>query len=410
MIDSDFKQKSAAPLERVLLVEDDVDAVAEIKSHLEPKFHVSVVKDGGQCYGSIRMTAPDIILLQLILPGESGFEICEKVKQQHPRLPILIVTEVDLDSAENLAHRVGADGYLTRPYETDKLIEMMGSCANSVWNRLQDDSKEKGVIRFHCRCGQRLKESFENASKFVTCTECHDKTQVPNQSMQDFVCHRASVSGDALELEPLRFVTVKCTGCSTFYKLGNVKGDWRKCPHCGQMQSGSLSIVGAPMSRAALESSLRVLRVLSGKSKGKKMMLPDRVIKLGQGKQCDIRHSSKTVSEEHCQLTPTGQGILVKDLGSQFGTYIDSKRIEEEELLRPHSILQIGDLKFRLLGEDLSVEDELNRVQKWSQREATAREKGIHLVEAGKETASEAAQVIQQHWNITRRRLVEQVK
>jgi two-component system, OmpR family, response regulator len=409
-MDPDFQRKSEAPIERVLLVDDDALSVAEIKSQLEPKFTVSVAKEGGQCFGSIRMNVPDIVLMQVILPGESGFEICEKMKQRNPQIPIMFLTEVDLDSAENLAQRVGADGYLTKPYDVEQLTTLMRQCANAVWDRNQDVSKEKGVIRFHCRCGQRLKESFDNTGKFVTCPECHEKNQVPSQSVQEFACQRASAQdGVGHELDPLRFVTVKCTGCSTFYRLGNVKGDWRKCPHCGVVQPESLSIVGAPMSRAALESSLRVLRVLTGKSKGKKMMLPDRQIKFGKGKSCDIRHGSKSVGEEHCLLTPAGKGILVKDLGSGSPTFIDGERVTGEELLGPMGVLRIGDLKFRLLGEDLSVEDELNRVQKWSEREASARDKGIRLVEAGKETASEAAQVIQQHWNITRRRLVDQI-
>ena len=410
MIETDFQTKSDAPLEWILVVDDDADSVAEIKSQLEPKFHTSVAKDAGQCYGSIRMTVPDMVLLQVILPGESGFEICEKIKRQNPRIPVMLLTEVDLDSAENLAHRVGADGYLTKPCEVAKLTEMMRTCSQTVWDRAQTESKEKGVIRFRCRCGERLKEKFVNAGKFVTCDVCHERTQVPSQSLQEFTCHRASVQGGAVQgLQPLRFLTVKCIACSTFYKLGNVQGDWRKCPHCGEQQTSSLSIVGAPMSRAALESSLRVLRVLTGKSKGKKMMLPDRQIKFGQGQQCDIRHKSKSVSEEHCLLTPVGNGILVKDLGSANGTFVENTRVVEEVLLRPNGVLRIGDVKFRLLGEDLSVEDELNRVQRWSARESHARDKGIRLVEAGKETAAEVAQVIQQHWNITRRRLVEQV-
>ena len=73
----------------------------------------------------------------------------------------------------------------------------------------------------------------------------------------------------------------------------------------------------------------------------------------------------------------------------------------------PGQVLQIGALKFRLIGEDLSVEDEMKRVQKWSAKEGKAREKGVRLIEGGQATGAEAAQVIQQHWNITRKRFVE---
>ena len=158
------------------------------------------------------------------------------------------------------------------------------------------------------------------------------------------------------------------------------------------------------MSRAALESSLRVLRILNGKSKGKKLMLPEREIVFGRDEDCDIRHGSKSVSGRHCSMVPTEAGIIVRDLGSERGTFIDGERVTDEGMMKAGSVLRIGDLQFRLVGEDLSVDEELQRVQKWSEKEQNARDRGIRMIEAGKETASEAAQVIQQYWNIMRMR------
>lgn len=408
-MDPEFQFESKAPLDRILIVNEDANQVSEIRGSLESKgMTVTVARDGGQAHGAIRMNSPDLILIQAILPVESGFEICEKIKNRNNRLPVLMLTEVNLDSARNLAERVGADGYLTYPYLEDDLLTIMRQIADAVWKRTKTEEDvgavEKGVIRFRCRCGTRLSEKFLNRGKFVTCKNCQETVQVPNQTIHEFFTKQSEVATAADSLEPLKFVTVKCQSCSTFYRLANVEGDWRKCPRCDFIQEGSLSIIGAPMSRAALESSLRVLRVLNGKSKGKKLMLPQRKITFGRAKDCDVRHGSKTVSDHHCTLEPTDNGLLVTDLGSKQGTYVDGKRIQEESLLKAASVLRIGELQFRLIGQDLSIADELNRVQDWSQREASAKQKGIRLVEAGKETAAEAAQVIQQHWNITRKR------
>jgi two-component system OmpR family response regulator len=412
IMDPDFQFESKAPLDRILIVNDDPDQVAFAQSLLERMgFTVTVTRDGGQAHGAIRMHAPDLVLMQVILPGESGFEITEKIKQRNNRLPVLVLTEVDLDSARNLAERVGADGYLTYPFLEEDLMTIMRQVVDAVWHRTKDeeevDNDEKGVIRFQCRCGTRLSEKFQNRGKHVTCDNCQETVQVPNQTIHDFFTIRSEVTGKSDSLEPLKFVTVKCQSCATFYRLANVEGDWRKCPRCDFIQEGSLSIIGAPMSRAALESSLRVLRVLNGKSKGKKLMLPQRKITFGRAKDCDLCHGSKSVSDHHCTLEPSSRGLLVNDLGGQTGTFIDGKRVQEESLLKAASVLRIGDLQFRLIGQDLSVDEELNRVQAWSQREASAKQKGIRLVEAGKETAAEAAQVIQQHWNITRKRGTE---
>ena len=407
--DEAIPEFSKAPLEKILVVDDNPASIDEVKSSLQAEgFEVSVAKDGGQAAGVVRMRAPDLILMEAILPGESGFEISEKLKQQHRRIPIIMATEIDLDSARNLAERVGCDGYIVKPWETKVLVDMMREVADNVWRLIEEEKNDDGVIRFVCQCGSKIKERLSNRGKYTTCDDCNERLQIPDQTIHDFVVRGSEYfEGEQGGLQPLKFVTIKCPSCSTFYRLSNVEGDWRKCPRCGAEQQGSLSIVGAPMSRAALESSLRVLRVLSGKSKGKKMMLPERKITFGTGAECDIRHASKTINEKHCTLEPTGKGILVEDLGSQHGTWVNNQRIAEKTLLRAGQILQIGALKFRLIGEDLSVEEEMKRVQKWSAKEGKAKEKGVRLIEGGKATATEAAMVIQQHWNIARKRHVE---
>ena len=411
VLDLTESETSTVILNRIMLIEEDAASVEETKKLLTDKgFQVSVARDGGQAQGAIRMHPPDLILMQVILPGESGFEICEKVKENYPRIPILIYTEVPLESAVNLGERVGADGYLIKPVAPEKLFDMMQQVAEAVWQQAQAEDEgetpEDGYIKFRCRCRQKFKEKYENRGKYTTCEGCHSRTRIPNKNFHQFLTDDTATGDDNSSggLQPLKFVTVKCPGCQTFYMLGNVQGDWRKCPRCEHVHTGSLSIVGAPMSRAALESSLRVLRILNGKSKGKKLMLPEREIVFGRDEDCDIRHGSKSVSGRHCSMVPTEAGIIVRDLGSERGTYIDSERVTDEGLVKAGSVLRIGELQFRLVGEDLSVEEELQRVQKWSEKEQNARERGIRMIEAGKETASEAAQVIQQYWNIMRMR------
>ena len=225
MIDdsTDGMNRTEALLERLLLVEDDATAVQEIKQLLEPRgIKITVARDGGQAQSVIRMTPPDLVLMQVILPSESGFEICEKIKQNTDRLPIVMLTEIDLDSARNLAQRVGADGYVTRPCDADQLIKVMKQAADAVLDRVRNADKkdETGTIKFHCRCGKRHSARFENRGKYVTCSECHDRVQVPNQNMNPFYTYSGNPD-DSVDgvLEPLKFITVKCQNCATFYRL-----------------------------------------------------------------------------------------------------------------------------------------------------------------------------------------------
>jgi len=92
------------------------------------------------------------------------------------------------------------------------------------------------------------------------------------------------------------------------------------------------------------------LVVQTGKHKGKKIVLPEREVIIGRDEVSFIRMTSADVSRQHCSLTPTDKGLLVRDLGSQNGTIVNNVRIESETLLQPGDLLQIGPIQFELAG------------------------------------------------------------
>jgi predicted component of type VI protein secretion system len=92
------------------------------------------------------------------------------------------------------------------------------------------------------------------------------------------------------------------------------------------------------------------LIVNTGKHKGKKIVLPDREVIIGREETSFIRMTSGEVSRQHCSLSPTGKGLLVRDLGSQNGTIVNDVKIETETLLQPGDKLQIGPIVFELAG------------------------------------------------------------
>ena len=397
-----------ASIHTVLVVDDDPVTLAETKSALEQKYEVKTAKDGGQAYSAIQMHAPDIVILKLILPGESGFEICERIKQHEEFKPVLILTEIDLESSRTLASRVGADGYMTRPFDPSDLHEIVKEVCDIVFERSQaDGDAEKGAIRFRCSCGQKIKERYENRGRYVNCPSCNDRNRVPQRSVTEFIEKRSDNAGEGAkgQTEPLKFVTVKCKHCNTFYRLftGSVD-DAKTCPRCKKVQTGSLSIVGAPLSRAALASSLRVLRIRGGKNHGKKLLIPDREVVLGAGASCDIRNASKGVGDRHCSLTPGFDGMKIKPLDAKHPTLIDGETLKEETILRPGSRLQIGILSFELVGQDRDIDEEQAKVQRWQKEEEEAKKRGVKVYNENKSIPAEAAEVIQQHWDITRKR------
>lgn len=392
----------------IMVVDDDAKSARETKAILDQAgFEAKVFKDGGQVHGGIAMDRPDLVLLKLILPGESGFEICERLKKQDRFLPVVIYSEIELEAAQNLASKLGADGYVLKPCQPETLTKAIREVADVVWERQADEreGKEKGEIRFRCKCGQRMKEKLENRGKVVQCTECQASVQIPERSVHQMIVKQSDVANANTLNDPMRFLSVKCQHCGTFYRLFSSDLEKaRTCPKCQKRQVGALSIIGAPLSRAALASSLRVLRILTGQLKGKKLMLPDHEITLGSERPCQLKQVGEGIAPKHCTLKPTPLGILVNDLGTETGTFIDNERITGESLLEPGGLLKVGSMLFRLIGQDRDVNATTFFNPKQAKAQQKAERKGVALFLSDKPTAEEAAEVIQAHWDIVRKK------
>lgn len=174
---------TAAIANYILIVEDDEEEASFLKEFLEKrKYRVTVAKDGGQAQATFVMRKPDFVLLDLILPGESGFEVCLRMKQANATIPVLILTAVDLADARALADRVGADGYLTKPFDPDELLKKIEDVAIRTWEKTHSDQgKEEKRIRFSCRCGKRFKVSPIHRGKTLSCPECGEPVTVPHR-------------------------------------------------------------------------------------------------------------------------------------------------------------------------------------------------------------------------------------
>ena len=172
---------SGAIAHHVLLVEDDAQTAQAIKSVLEKNgYEVIIAKDGGQAQSAFVMRKPDFVILDLILPGESGFEVCQRIKQTNETVPVMVVTAIDMQDSRDLCSRIGADGYLTKPLTPDTLLERIPQIAQEVWERNHGVTpKEERRIRFNCRCGKRFKVSSVHKGRTLTCPDCGEPLIVP---------------------------------------------------------------------------------------------------------------------------------------------------------------------------------------------------------------------------------------
>jgi DNA-binding response OmpR family regulator len=183
--DGDIDPRLApAIVHRILVVEDDRDEAAFLKTLLErEKYDVTIAKDAGQAHSMFTMKKPDFVILDLILPGtETGWEVCERLKTVEKFIPVLILTAIELDDSRNLAVRVGADAYMTKPFDPAELLSQIKQTAQEVWLRSRSadsSSDETKPVRFSCRCGKRFKVAHQHRGKTLTCPNCGEPVLVP---------------------------------------------------------------------------------------------------------------------------------------------------------------------------------------------------------------------------------------
>jgi DNA-binding response OmpR family regulator len=112
-------------MSRILIVEDDNDIAALIAHYLEKAGHASeIVSDGGRALSVARDTPPDLVILDLMLPGLNGLEVCRALRSDSrtAELPILMVTARGEESERILGLDSGADDYVVKPFSPNELM------------------------------------------------------------------------------------------------------------------------------------------------------------------------------------------------------------------------------------------------------------------------------------------------
>lgn len=108
---------------RILVVEDDVDIARLVELHLrDGGYEVSLAYDGDAGLGLALSTPFDLIILDLLLPGVDGLEICRRLRAASRYTPILMLTSRSSEIDRVLGLEIGADDYLTKPFSIRELL------------------------------------------------------------------------------------------------------------------------------------------------------------------------------------------------------------------------------------------------------------------------------------------------
>lgn len=107
---------------RILVVDDEVEILRALQRNLSAHgYEVFTASSGEEALGEISMHRPDLMLLDLGLPGMSGLEVCKKVRAES-NLPIIVVSVKDTERDKVLALDLGADDYVSKPFSANEVL------------------------------------------------------------------------------------------------------------------------------------------------------------------------------------------------------------------------------------------------------------------------------------------------
>ncbi|MGW8590531.1 response regulator [Dietzia sp. NPDC055340] len=131
---------------RVLIVEDE-DSLADPLAFLLRKegFDVTIAGDGPTALESFESEGADIVLLDLMLPGMSGTDVCKRLRVTSS-VPVIMVTARDSEIDKVVGLELGADDYVTKPYSARELIARIRAVLRRGADKEADEPEEIGVL------------------------------------------------------------------------------------------------------------------------------------------------------------------------------------------------------------------------------------------------------------------------
>jgi sigma-B regulation protein RsbU (phosphoserine phosphatase) len=121
---------------KVLVVEDDrsIQMVLELVFTRMAKCEVVLASDGPEGLAMIQKHRPDVVLLDLMLPGMDGFEVCKRSKADEAtrHVPIIFLTAQPQPASVARAMALGAAGYLVKPFDPIKIIDQVNEALTRV--------------------------------------------------------------------------------------------------------------------------------------------------------------------------------------------------------------------------------------------------------------------------------------
>lgn len=159
-------------MSRILLVDDDLDLAELIRTKLAAHGHeVTVVNTGEGAFEKAKEVKPDIALLDIMLPGMTGYQICRKLRKDPELYTISILILTALGEEPEMLHGLdqGADDYIAKPFKLERLmekVEYLGNLKRSLTNR-NSVTKLPGMDAIKREINHRLARGIKLATCYI---------------------------------------------------------------------------------------------------------------------------------------------------------------------------------------------------------------------------------------------------
>ena len=147
---------TATATKTVLLVDDEATLVATLRYNLEREgYRVVTASDGDKALTVARQERPDLVLLDLMLPGIDGFEVC-RILRRETSVPILMLTARAGEVDKVVGLELGADDYVTKPFSTRELLARV----RALLRRTTSGSDEEVIVSGDLRIDLKRREAL----------------------------------------------------------------------------------------------------------------------------------------------------------------------------------------------------------------------------------------------------------
>lgn len=131
-------------MKKVLVVEDELSIAKLLQYNLEKDgYEVDVAMDGQEGFDMAKEDSYDIILLDIMLPGKDGMDVCRELRQEKIETPIIMLTAKDSEIDKIVGLEIGADDYITKPFSPREVLARMKAIFRLLSKQSSPDTKQE---------------------------------------------------------------------------------------------------------------------------------------------------------------------------------------------------------------------------------------------------------------------------